>query len=228
MPKNKAKNAFCTKGGEKFPSALCRFLLVAINVPRSLWTAPKNFVKIFGDFPSQIPLFVRYRNRRGRYLSPSVLLFSSGTGWFSVLLRRKKRNFLFLHRLEIRYFPIGLGGQIENHLSGRRDGFARPVEVVLHHPFPDQSIPTRIRHPLNLFGHRLNTAFPLLPFRQGARPLCIKLLDHRDVILRDALPKHQLHGGIHRVGQRTDIHIGRAQKWNGLLLQNFSLRITFP
>ena len=27
MPKNKAKNAFCTKGGEKFPSALCAFFL---------------------------------------------------------------------------------------------------------------------------------------------------------------------------------------------------------
>lgn len=67
------------KGRREVSLRPLRFLFVAINVPRSLWTAPKNFVKIFGDFPSQIPLFVRYRNMKREVsfpLSPSFFFWN--------------------------------------------------------------------------------------------------------------------------------------------------------
>ncbi len=81
MPKNKAKNAFLHKGRREVSLRPLRFLFVAINVPRSLWTAPKNFVKIFGDFPSQIPLFFRYRDREYLFLPQSFFFLLELAGF---------------------------------------------------------------------------------------------------------------------------------------------------
>ena len=53
------KSVSLSMGRREFSLRPLCFLL-AINVLFSLWNAPKNFVQLFGDFPSQIPLSFRY------------------------------------------------------------------------------------------------------------------------------------------------------------------------
>ena len=61
VPRNETRWQVCIPlhGAERIFSP--PFVLsLAINVLFSLWNAPKNFVQLFGDFPSQIPLSFRY------------------------------------------------------------------------------------------------------------------------------------------------------------------------